>query len=115
MAFIPLPEHLQDYDLNELDVHHKDEIRINNNVDNLEWLTKEKHSYEGNRIQKAIAVTRAKQSKPVEALDKVTGRVVYTFPSTCEAGRNGFNQGHVAACCRGELKSHKGFIWRYVS
>lgn len=114
MAFIPIPERLKDYDLNELDVHHKDEVRTNNNVDNLEWLTKEEHSYEGNRIQRAIAATRAKQSKPVEAYDD-NGNVIYRFPSTCEAGRNGFNQGHVAACCRGVEKRYKGLQWHYVT
>ena len=53
------------------------------------------------------------KSKTVQALDKITGEVVFTFLSTAEAGRYGFNQGHVAACCRGEEKAHKGLIWRY--
>ena len=30
-----------------------------------------------------------------------------------ECERNGYNQGHVADCCRGERKTHKGFIWKY--
>lgn len=55
----------------------------------------------------------AAHSKAVQALDKVTGEVVMEFASTKEAGRYGFNQGHVAACCRGEEKTHKGFIWRW--
>ena len=35
------------------------------------------------------------------------------WKSTRECDRNGFNQGAVAACCRGELKTYKGFLWEY--
>lgn len=52
-------------------------------------------------------------SKPVQALDKVTGEVVYEFPSTQEAQRQGFNAGNITNCCNGNRKTHKGFIWRY--
>ena len=41
------------------------------------------------------------------------GEFVREWPSTAECGRNGYNEGHVAACCRGEEKSHKGFVWMY--
>jgi hypothetical protein len=58
----------------------------------------------------AIAASR---SKAVQALDPKTGLVVKEFPSTKEAGRKGFNQGNVAACCRGERRTHKGYIWRF--
>lgn len=54
-----------------------------------------------------------KFSKAVQALDK-DGNVVMEFPSTMEAGRQGYNSSHVAACCRGERKTHKGFIWRFI-
>ena len=54
-------------------------------------------------------------SKAVQALDKVTGEVVMEFQSAMEAERHGFNNSHVSACCRGERKSHKGYIWRYTS
>ena len=42
------------------------------------------------------------------------GEFVREWESTQECGRNGFNQGHVAECCRGERKSHKGFIFKYA-
>lgn len=57
-----------------------------------------------------------------ETLKKISKRVLQLTPdgelvkewlSTKECGRNGFSQGHVAACCRGERKSHKGFLWQY--
>lgn len=56
-----------------------------------------------------------KCSKPVEALDKTTGKVVYVFPSAKEAERHGFYNSNISDCCNGKRKSHKGYIWRYVS
>lgn len=71
-----------------------------------------------NRGKKRSEETKAKiaaaQSKPVQALDKATGKVIMEFPSAKEAQRQyGFNASHITACCRGKLKTHKGFIWRW--
>ena len=54
------------------------------------------------------------KSKAVVAVDN-EGNVVYEFASTAEAGRKGFHQGHVAECCRDELKHHKGLRWFFKS
>ena len=37
-----------------------------------------------------------------------------TFPSTKEAGRNGFNNRHISECCIGKRKTHRGYEWRYI-
>lgn len=92
-----------------LQVNHIDENKENNRVDNLNLMT----SKENNNWATRNARSAAARSKQVEAIDKITGRVIFTFPSTREAGRQGFNQSNVAKCCRGEYKSHGGFIWRY--
>lgn len=42
------------------------------------------------------------------------GELVAIWKSTLECASNGFNQGHVAACCRGAEKKHKGYKWSYV-
>lgn len=42
------------------------------------------------------------------------GKLVGIWPSTRECGRNGFDQGAVSKCCRGELQTYKGYIWSYV-
>ena len=39
---------------------------------------------------------------------------VREWPSTIECGRNGFDQGFIAACCRGKHKSAYGFKWCYA-
>lgn len=39
--------------------------------------------------------------------------VTITLYGKTDIRNNGFNQGKVHSCCRGELKSHKGYIWRF--
>ena len=58
------------------------------------------------------AHTNGKQSKKVLQYT-LNGEFVREWESTNECGRNGFNQQHVSACCRGEQKTHKGFIFKY--
>ena len=59
------------------------------------------------------ANTNGKQSKRVLQLT-LDDEFVREWESTNECGRNGFNQGNVAACCRGKLKSAYGFKWCYA-
>ena len=58
-------------------------------------------------------MTNGKTSKKVLQFT-LDGEFIREWESTMECGRNGFSQGNVAACCRGERKSHKGFKWCYV-
>lgn len=50
----------------------------------------------------------------VKAIHTKTEEILY-FESTVEAGKNGFNKGHVAACCRKEEKQHKKYKWEYIN
>ena len=89
-------------------VNHKDENKLNNNVDNLEWCTiRYNNCYNDGQIKRA----RFKRKKVYQY--DLNGNLIKEWISVNDAGRNGYNQGHVAACCRGERKTHKGFIWSY--
>lgn len=105
-AFIPNP-----YNLPE--VNHKDENKQNNVASNLEWCdAKYNHNYGTINERIAAKNTNGKCSKKVYQYT-LDGQFVREWESTREAGRNGFDQSAVAACCRGKRKKYKDFIWRY--
>ena len=79
----------------------------------IEWCTVKENNIYGSRIERIRkANTNGKCSKRVLQFT-LDGEFVREWPSVMETGRNGYNSAHVADCCRGERKSHKGFLWRY--
>ena len=80
----------------------------------IEWVTYKENSNYGTCIERMRkTLTNGKLSKSVLQLS-LTEELIREWPSVSEVSRNGFNKGHVAACCRGEEKSHKGYIWMYT-
>lgn len=96
------------------DIHHINECKTSNQIANLLLCSHQdncNHGTRNTRIAKAMT-NHPEMSKRVGAYKN--GELVMVFPSTNEAERNGFNFGNVAACCRGERKTHKGFEWKYL-
>ena len=112
-TFLENPENLPE-------VNHKDENKKNNFVflnedgtvnkekSNLEWKNHRDNLNHGTRNER---IAKAKSKKVLQF--SLSGELIREWDSTQECGRNGFNQGHVAACCRGEKPQYKGFRWEY--
>lgn len=98
---------------NGYDIHHIDGNKQNNSIYNLELVDSFTHNSEHKKGKHHSEETKKKMSKQV-AQYTLDGELVKVWCSTNECGRNGFSKGHVSECCKGELKSHKGFIWQYI-
>ena len=106
----PIPENLE--------INHISEIKTENFFENLQLISHKENVNFGTRnsrarksISKALTNNK-KLSKAVGAFKD--GKLVFTFPSTSEAQRQGFKKSHISACCRGDEKTHKGYEWRYI-
>lgn len=87
----------------ELTVNHINEIKTDNRLENLEYMT-------------ASQNIRYSQARPVESFDLTTGETVKRYEAGIDVKDDGFDVGAVNNCCRKVPKflSHKGLGWRYA-
>ncbi len=107
IAFIPNPE-------NKKEVNHINEIRNDNILDNLEWVTKSENLNHGTALyRRSLKAINGKASKPVNQYS-LDNKFIKRFPSISEAQRNGFTLICISKCCRGIRNKHAGFKWQYA-
>lgn len=99
---------LNDKDLPE--VNHKDENKLNNCVDNLEWCTSRYNMNYGDVKKRSVTSQRLHNTWKIYQYD-LEGNLVKVWNSGREVDRNGFNRRSVYRCCDGKIKSFKGYLW----
>lgn len=88
-------------------IHHIDENRTNNNIDNLQIMESGIHStlhHKGKRCKN-------KKSRKIYQIDKISKVVINTYERLSDI--QGFSIGCVSKCCNLKGKSHMGYIWSY--
>lgn len=110
-----------DIDPSKIFVNHKDGIKYNNHLDNLEWVTKSEnaiHYFEvlnGTPNGKGKVGIENKCSIPIKATHKETGEVLF-FDSYASAKRErNFTPSEISTCCGDPTKIHKNYYWEKIS
>lgn len=106
-AFLPNPDNLPE-------VNHKDENPKNNNVNNLEWCTREYNFYYGtgqlrahNGHKKKVAQISVDDGSIIKIWDSPTDAAIGLF---CNKNKKSF----ISSCARNKRKTAYGFRWEYV-
>ena len=110
----------------DMEVNHIDECKTNNALSNLNLLSHTDNNNWGTRTQRATQsnTNNPKLSRPVEQIDRATGEIIATYPSSKEAARQtGFIQSAISKCCNGgyhingkwvNISHSYGYIWRWT-
>lgn len=103
----------KDIPLEELQVHHINENKLDNRPKNLKWVTSLDHTKEECSHNKRVSETliNGKLSRKINQYT-MDGELVKTWPSIAEIRRQ-LGYKNISYCCSGKRNTSHNFIWRY--
>ena len=108
-AFIDNPNKLEE-------VNHKDENKLNNHVNNLEWcnhLENMRYSYSLHPEWKEKGKTKYTQSVVKKDM---FGNVIEVYKNSKEASiKNNISKNSIVRCCTKNIKTTHGYIWEFAN
>ena len=116
MAFIPNPN-------NYTEINHKDECKINNRIDNLEWCNRkyncnygtrnERHSGENHPLYGKFGKDNHLSKQIIQLT--LDGEVIKNWDCIMDIKRElGYHQSNISNCCKGRHKSAYNYKWAYA-
>lgn len=109
MAFIPNPE-------NKSQINHRDEVKTNNVVENLEWCSAQENINYGTRTARAVQNCR---SFKLENNPRARAVFCVELNKTFDCAKRveeelGIWGSAICQACKGKIKTAGGFHWRYA-
>lgn len=106
-------------DWREWHVNHKDGVRTNNRLDNLEWCTPAENTMHGFKVLGTIKAPPSHFGAEHPNARPVVGRCIDTgeerrYAAISLTATDGFKPSDVSAAISGDQKSHRSWIWRYA-